>query len=478
MAEESNRPPYLLSGDEEKRVAGLLAQRSLPPVLEAAVGDYFTRKAGRDWHDPVILDRIRHAITAQKGDDWKPAGKRTLSYTRGYQVLGYLAYHFPVYYLQTRHILAMLARDGLLKPRMTILDAGTGPGVVPLAIAEFWSLLDNARADVYSIEGSEEHAEAFLALRDRCVPKGGTVSVKPPIRADLTEPPEGKLPPAIDLLVFSNVLNELFSGDTGRRADLVMQYAKRLVPDGTILIIEPAEEVTSTGLRILSLALRKRGLSIWYPCTFIRGDSCTPDRCWSFETAPSIRPTGIMEALAAGSPEPWRLVNTDIKYSSVVLRKDGRTRCRFRVPAGSRVLRLSQLGRHTGRRVNIIAAKMSGNLGDRKNLVYRLCDGSADRPVYAVVPSFHRAPGNEAICSAPYGTLLAFEGVLVRHNEKHDAFNVLVSRHTGITVAGEPAGKPGPEETACSQDAPFPGLSGYRGSPHSPPPSGNGKEVR
>jgi len=46
-------------------------------------------------------------------------------------------------------------------------------------------------------------------------------------------------------------------------------------------------------------------------------------------------------------------------------------------PAGSRVLRLSQIRRHVEKRINLIAAKMSGNLGDAKTMVFKLCDGTA-----------------------------------------------------------------------------------------------------
>ena len=424
-------PAYLLSTEEEKRLAAFFAARALPKTLEQATEQYITKKVGKEWDDPVILERLRRAIVAQKNDYWKPVQKRSLQYTKAYSVLGYLAYHVPVFVLQTEHLLAMLARDGLLKKRMTVLDIGTGPGVVPLAIADFWSRLDGAKADVYSVERSEEHIEAFLYLRDRFVPKGGKVSVKPPQKADITLPDPIKFPEQADLVVFSNVLNELGDKSVEQRADLVMQYAERLGPDGTILIVEPAEEAVSTQLRVLSLALKKRGLSIHSPCTYIWGTNCTPDRCWSFVTAPCIQPTRIMETLAR-CDEPFRYVNTDIKYSYVVLRKDGKTRETYRVPAGSRVLRVSQIHRHVDKRINLIAAKMSENLGDAENLMFRLCDGTADTPLFAVIPAFHVIPENESIISEPYGAILELRGVLVRHNPKHDAYNVLVSRNTEI----------------------------------------------
>ena len=425
--------PYPLNREEEKRIAAFFDESTFPPVLERAIELYITKKVGKDWTDPVILERLRRAIVAQKDDYWKPTHKRALQYTKGYSVLGYLAYHFPVYFMQTEHLLALLARDGLLKKEMPILDVGTGPGVVPLAIADFYSRLDAARATIHSIERSEEHIEAFMFLAEHGVGKTSRVTIHPPVKADITAFPVKMIPADIDLMIFSNVLNELTGVSVEQRADLVMRYAERLSEDGTILIIEPAEEVTSTGLRTLSLALKKQGLSIFAPCSFIHATNCTPDRCWSFVTAQKIHPTPIMNTLAA-CDEPFRYVNTDIKYSYVILRNDGRTRESYQIPTGSRHLRLAQIHRHVEKRVNIIAAKMSEELGERETHMFYICDGSATKPVYAVLPVFHITTGNEVILSAPYGAILKLENVLVRYNKAHDAYNMLISRNSRISA--------------------------------------------
>ena len=192
----------------------------------------------------------------------------------------------------------MLARDGLLKKSMTILDVGTGPGVVPLATADFYSRLDDARATIWSLEKSEEHIEAFTSLRNAFVPRGGRVSVKPPVKTDITAIDRTALPDKFDLIIFSNVLNELVDATKDVRADIVAQLSERLAPDGSILIVEPADEENATRMRSLTIALLKKGLSIFGPCSFIWGSTCTAPRCWSFETAPAIRLTRLMETLA------------------------------------------------------------------------------------------------------------------------------------------------------------------------------------
>jgi hypothetical protein len=136
-------------------------------------------------------------------------------------------------------------------------------------------------------------------------------------------------------------------------------------------------------------------------------------------------------------------VNTDIKYSYAILRKDGLRKETFCLPAGSKFLRLSKLHLHVGKRINVAGLKMSGELGDARSHVFKLCDGTAKTPVYAVLPSYHITPENDAITSAPYGSVLELRNVLVRYNKAHDAYNLLVSRNTGIRKAGTKTQEPG-----------------------------------
>ena len=423
--------PYLMNREENERLQVFFTERIIPAALAQGIENYITKKVGKDWNDPVIVERLRRAIVSQKDNYWKPSHKRSLHYIKGYSVLGYLAYHFPVYFVQTEHLLLMLARDGLLKKSMTILDVGTGPGVVPLAIADFYSRLDDAQATIYSLERSEEHIEAFTYLRDAVVPRGGRVSIKSPIKTDIRSSDLAKLPEKTDLVIFSNVLNELPDATMDIRADIVAQISERLAPDGSILIVEPADEENATRMRSLTVALQKKGLSVYSPCSFIWGSTCTAPRCWSFETAPAIKLSRLMETLAH-CEDSYRYVNTDIKYSYAILRKDGMRKENFRLPIGSKFLRLSKLHLHVGKRINIAGVKMSGELGDARSHVFKLCDGTAKTPVYAVLPSYHITPENDLITSAPYGSILELRNVLVRYNKAHDAYNLLVSRNTKV----------------------------------------------
>jgi hypothetical protein len=368
---------YLLNEKELERQKIFFAEREIPRPLAHSIENYISKKVGRDWNDPIIIERLRRAIVSQKDDYWKPLHKRSLHYIKGYSVLGYLA-PLPGFFIQSEYLFMMLAFDGLLKKKMNILDAGTGPGVVPLAIADFYSRLDEAQATIYSMERSDEHIEAFTYLRDAVVPPGGRVSIKPAIKTDIRSPDLGKLPGKFDLIVFS-MLNELPDATMEARADIVAQFSNRLAPDGSILIIEPADEENATRMRSLTVSLHKKGLSVFSPCSFIWGSTCTAPRCWSFETAPSIRLSRLMETLAHCG-DSYRYVNTDIKYSYAVLRKDDMRKENYRLGEGSKFLRLSKLHLHVGKRVNVAGIKMSGELGDARSHVYKICDGTAKTP--------------------------------------------------------------------------------------------------
>lgn len=427
----------LLDDRETARFTAWSRHPRLPEDLERLIEDYISRKVGRHVDDPVILDRIRGSIARQKGLYWKEGEKRRIPYGKGYDVLGYLAYQAPVYIVQFEHILFQLAKDGLLKRDLAVLDAGTGPGVVPLAIIDFFRRVrQDCRVRIHAIEQAEEHLEAYRFLVPAFQGNEARIVFHAAIQADIRTVSADALPGDIDLIVFQNVLNEVPGEGEEDRAAIVRRFLPSLREDGTLLIIEPADRANATGLRKLAGALAAGGLGLYGPCTFIRGSRCRPDDCWTFEEKPPIRPTNLMKMLAASTTEPYRYINTDIKYASAVLRKDFRTREEYRVPTGARYARHASLHRHIGRTVDTAGAVMSGDIGDDKTHVFKLCDGTAARPVYAILPSYHITDANRHLLAARYGSIIIIGQVLVRHNPRHDAFNLLVNRQSRVSPAG------------------------------------------
>jgi hypothetical protein len=420
--------PLALSEEGRKAQSAFLGSPHVPEKLEILIERYIEKKTGKPWDDPAVLEKIRKAIVAQKAGYWEEGPKRRITYETGYSILGYLAYQFPVYFAQSEHIIYELGLDGLLKDRMKVLDAGTGPGTVPLAMADFYRRARCGEAVIYSVEKYDENIEAFMSLVPEYA-EGSGVKVEKPIKADLMHLKAGEIPGDIDLIFFSNVLNEL-GGDIERRVEIVKTMAGKLAKDGNIVIVEPADKVNSTEMRKLVVRLMDKGMGVYSPCSFIWCARCHPESCWTFEEKEDIKPPDLMRKVAG--EEPYRFMNTDIKYSYAVLRKDDLSREKYRVPQRARFARLSRMKAHVNKHINVVAAVMSGDLGDKKDHVFKVCDGTSIKPVYAVLPSFHESPDNELLLKAKYGQVVEMYGVLARYNKEYDAYNLLVARNTLI----------------------------------------------
>ncbi|MGA9141049.1 MAG: small ribosomal subunit Rsm22 family protein [Methanocella sp.] len=430
----------VLSDKEKEQQEAFFNAPRVPRKLERLIEKYIDKKTAKPWDDPVVLDKIRKAIISQKAQYWKAGQARKIDYRSGYSVLGYLAYQFPVYFVQFEHILYDMAQEGLLKNRMKVLDAGTGPGVVPLAIVDFYRRLEGDRegdrardrsVDVFAIEKYEENLEAYTTLVPEFASAGGNVQIEKPFRADLTEKP--KIPDGLDMIVFSNVLNEI-AMSMDEKAEMVMRYVQSMADDGSLVIIEPADKDNSMELRKLVAALMDRDMGVYSPCSFIWCSRCKPESCWSFEEKEDVVPTSLMKKVAEAE-EPYKYINSDIKYSYAILRKDDLTKAKYRVPPKAKFARLSKLKMHTGKKINVVASKMSGDLGNKKEHVFKICDGTTGQQVYAILPDYNIVPGNEALAKAKYGTVLEFSNIIVRYNEEHDSFNLMVGKSSGVVPA-------------------------------------------
>ncbi|MDI9632999.1 MAG: hypothetical protein QFX32_02955 [Methanolinea sp.] len=400
----------------------------LPPAVSGAIVEYIEKKTGKKWGDESLFERLSRAIVAQKSEYWK-AGRKRVSYGKGYQVLGYLAYHFPVYYAQGIYLMHELEERGLVFPSMRVLDVGAGPGTVALAIAEYAGRRGDFTAEIFPVEKSEEFIEAYSFLAGRLSPPGGPVTLREPLKADILSIGRGDLPRDLDLVVFQNVLNEITTLTPSEKGKLVADFAAALSGRGSVLVVEPADLDNSLSLRAVARSAAGFGLFIHAPCRFLWGQACTSDRCWSFVQKPPIRPPPFMQDLAEGK-EGYRFLNVDIKYSFALLRKDPPPPT-LGIPLTARkYVRLAALARHVNRRVRVAATVVSGDIGDRENHVFAVCDGSSGIPVYAILPRYHVSERNRWLLSARYGEIAEFSSVLVRFNPKYAAYNLLVTRES------------------------------------------------
>ena len=200
-----------------------------------------------------------------------------------------------------------------------------------------------------------------------------------------------------------------------------------------LIIIEPADLDNSKALRISQQALVKKGYNVYSPCSFIWGRSCSGINCWSFQEPGNIKVPGFMEKIAE-TADSYRYLNTDMKFSSVILRRNGLTRHVYR--AKGKFMALANLKKHIKKHINVAASVMSGNLGDEKIFVFKICDGTASSPCYAVMPAYHISEINMALIEAGYGDIVEISGTLVRENMEQSSFNLFITRNTIVNIVG------------------------------------------
>lgn len=400
--------------------------------LEDLTEQYIEYKTGKAWDDPLVLQRIRSAIMQQKGQYWKEGEHRRIGYRKGYAVIAYLAYHAPVYLSQFQHAFLMLIKDGLIPDHARILDIGSGPGVVSLAVAASARTIPEFSAELFALERSEEFLESYRFLVTRFTGADTRITAYPAIAGDLRDSDNLLLPSALDLIVLQNVTNEIADESPKERADHLKRLSRLLTPHGCMIVIEPAERRNATELRMMVQSATGQDLQVHSPCTCIWKGRCAAEHCWSFIEKPPIQPTRLMAALA-GSRDAFRFENTDIKFSYAVLVKDQRRRHFYHADTHSSFSRLSSLKDRIGRRVNVAAALMSGDIGDKRTHVFLICDGTSQQPVYLILPHFHLSSENRELLSVPYSSILEITGALVRFNQNHGAWNLFLTRNSQVT---------------------------------------------
>lgn len=427
----------------------LFKNPGLPLHMEKLIETCIERSCGKNWYKGETATRIRENIVKQKEEYWKGKveekgegeGKEESRYPM-IRIISYLLYHFPVYFCQYQYLLLELFKGGVLTNKMSIVDVGSGPGTITLSTLDFLRKLQ----DIYSRNkmdvklniriGSIEHelenikcyrelTSGFLLSSNANI-LNSNITIDEPVHSPVETAP---VPGDCDLIIFSNVLAELRSLPH-ERANAVERVASAS-KNPTLIIIEPADLDNSKALRISQHVLVKKGFNVYSPCSFIWGRLCSGINCWSFQEPGNIKVPGFMEKIA-DTVDSYRYLNTDMKFSSVILRRDRLTRNAYR--AKGKIMALTNLKKHIKKHINVAVSVMSGNLGDEKTFVFKICDGTASFPCYAVMPLYHMSDNNRALIDAGYGDIIEISGTLVRENVEQSSFNLFISRNTIVNI--------------------------------------------
>jgi len=387
--------------------------------------------------------RVEELLSEAYGDDWAAgdSGGRLRERVRDikerylrqdhveYDALsahGYAVYHLPDYYAVATHVLSELAADGLLPSQLRVLDVGAGVGGPALALAD---LVEAAGGllDYHAVEPSAaaDVLEAVLGPADGS--RDVTVHRETAEAFDLAGAVEDGGP--FDLVVFSNVLNEL-----DEPAAVLERYLGGLADDGTVLALEPADKNTATGLREVERAVADDGpATVYAPTIRLWPHQAPGSESWSFERRPDIEVPAMQQRLDDPAGGTGEFVNVDVQYAYSVLRLDDKRAIDI-TPDRSAHAPMADADSYVTDRVNLLAIKLSHDLSEEgSNPLYLLGDGSQRTDHFAVRtdPSMLNAD----LDTAGYGDLLSIRNGLVLWNDDEAAYNVVVDGETTVDRA-------------------------------------------
>jgi len=207
------------------------------------------------------------------------------------------------------------------KQKLRILDIGAGPGTASLGALDFFSRqalrpgLELVAVD--QVAANLKEAESFFRER-----QGGVDASLTTLCSDI-KGLERHVKGRFDVIIFANVLNELFAHDpqrTGHRTALLSGVLERLLaPEGSCIVIEPALRETSRDLLEVRDGMIAKGLQVYSPCL---GNAACPARAnprdWCHEDIPWEPPSLVREI-----DKLTGLRKDSLKFSYLVLRRDG-----------------------------------------------------------------------------------------------------------------------------------------------------------
>lgn len=374
-------------------------------VLEDRLVDVY----GPDWHRGESGDALREAIRRLKTDYYY---ENDVSYDET-AALGYAIYHLHDYYAVGRYVAADLAAEGLLPRNARVLDIGAGVGGPFLGLAD--AVPDDGLLNYHAVEPSPA-ADLLTDFIDASGPNvHGTLHPETAEALDTDALTEGG---DFDLVTAFSVLSELDDPIA-----IAERYLDVLADDGTLVLVAPADRNTSIGLREVERALETRGVTVYAPTVRLWDGERPTDRGWSFVEKPDIDAPGFQRRLAEAAERPAEFLNESVKYSHSFLRTDERRKHDLSLPA-SRYAKLGDADRHVSKRVDLVAAKLSNDLSEGGNPLFKISDGSEDTDCYAVVVD--RTALNRDLLGADYGDLVEFESALCLWNDDKDAYNFVV----------------------------------------------------
>ncbi len=420
---------------------------SLPEGVTRAVEDLLIERFGPGWPDGESGEALRSVIRDFKQRYLTGA---TVTYDE-VTALGYTLYHLPAYYAGAQYVLSDLIDDRRLPSHLRVLDIGAGVGGPALGLDAL--VPSETLVEYHAVEPSE--AKAVLSTLLETTGRNFHPAVhETPIEEFEPETALGSAgaetdnPAEFDLVLLGSVLSELDDP-----ALVVSDALDWLAPDGTVLMIAPADRNTAIQLRQVERAVeRERGATVYAPTVRLWPNEQPESESWSFRRHPDVETPAFQRQLDEGervsgekdggvhsgdnnapppeeasTPGTGEFVNVDVQYAYSMLRKDGETAVSVRADR-RRVAKLKETERHVTDRLDCLVLKLSHDLTEDGNPLYLVGDGSQKVDHFAVLTN--ETALNRDVATAAYGDPLLFENVLVLWNDDEQAYNLVVDEET------------------------------------------------
>ena len=342
--------------------------------------------------------------------------------------LTYLLYYLPANVFKVWKPLLDLHLRSALKPTLTVLDIGTGPGSIPMGIIEFFRALAESYPDIEFTLGFTliEAEQGFLDIAinmihsiQRDLPINLNVNIEKTYCHNVKADYKNECLSQYDMITMSNFLTINERKNKDYAIEIINGFRSHLKDDGSLIIIEPGENKSCMSLKgIRNNVVKHQSFNVYAPCVSIweekREYSCA---CFnmvrSFWDIPEIYKYLVAKGLD-------KAIRIDVPFNYVILRIDGLRK--YQITTNQQhYVKISKLRDNIGTIVNVMAIIRTA-ITKEHMLSLSLCDGSCsfsqDSEAVWINLTYEELKGNGIDVPLIAGEKITLKKVTVMKNNK------------------------------------------------------------
>jgi len=375
--------------DMLKFLSNFQEESNVPDYIELSIVRIICEKKGILFNGSETLNKLMARLPEQVIDevisDINCMFSENMKVNYENRHLSYLMYYLPANLFKIWKPLLDLQLKNMLKPNLRVLDIGTGPGSIPIGMIEYYSLVAKTYPDqkfkiTFSLVDAQKEftdiAASMILNISNFIPCNLFIEVERIenifIKSEADYSQLGKY----DIITFSNFMTFNEGTNTDNGYNIIRTFKKCLNDDGSIIIIEPADEINCKKFKKLrNEIVNTRVMNIFSPCIGIWNEKTLYDcTCFnmvrSFWNMPHIYKLLSQKGLKKGS-------KNFVPFNYVVFRKD--TAKKYAAEKNQKGFTfLSEMNGKINETVNIMALIRTAIYKPSGDVSISLCDGTCD----------------------------------------------------------------------------------------------------